>query len=182
MSRGPSGFPRGLESGRTQRSDFGSATPPFSGRWLWLFPLTYALHAVEEVWAGGGYAAWITAVSGQPISDSELVVIHAVLIVATSLLVVIVSRRRRFFWGIVAFGVVVTGNAVLHVASSWLTRTYSPGLVTGLLAWAPLGVLTLRRAARTLPRSDVVWGTAIGIVATAVISALALNPSLLPLP
>jgi hypothetical protein len=44
--------------------------PPFAGRWLWLFPVTYAAHAVEEIWAGVGYAAWITALSGQPISSS----------------------------------------------------------------------------------------------------------------
>lgn len=154
----------------------------FSGRWLWLFPVTYVAHAVEEIWAGGGYAAWISSLSGQPITDIELLVIHVALIVGMSAVVALVQARQRFCWSIVAFAVVVTGNTLMHAVSTWLTRSYSPGLVTGLVLWSPLGVFAVWRAHGSLRRADVAWGAAIGIVATLVISMLALNPSLIPLP
>ena len=43
----------------------------FAGRWLWLYPATYALHAVEEVWAGGGYAHWVASYRGQELAAVE---------------------------------------------------------------------------------------------------------------
>ena len=159
-----------------------NAPREFGGRWIWLFPLTYVVHAIEEIWGGIGYAAWISELSGTTLPGTTLIALHMALILGMSVVVVVVRRQRRFFWSIVAFGVVLVGNALLHFAATVVTRTYSPGLLSGLVVWGPLGVYALVRARRELARSDVVWGAAIGVLATSVITVLALNPGLLRLP
>lgn len=153
----------------------------FGGRWVWLFPLTYLVHAIEEIWGGSGYAAWVSDLGDASLSEATLVFLHLVLLAGMCVVVGFVRARRRYFWSIVAFGVVVTGNALMHLVATIATWSYSPGLLTGVFVWAPLGVYCLVRAGR-LPRSDRAWGVAIGAVATVVITAVALDPGLLPLP
>jgi Protein of unknown function with HXXEE motif len=47
-------------------------------------------------------------------------------------------------WIVVSLAVSVALNGLLHLAGTILTRSYSPGVVTGLLFWVPLGLFALR--------------------------------------
>jgi hypothetical protein len=46
----------------------------------------------------------------------------------------------------IAMSIAVLGNALFHAAAAAGTVSYSPGLVTALLLWIPLGVVRLRRS------------------------------------
>lgn len=56
-------------------------------------------------------------------------------------------------WIVVTLAAAVALNGLLHLAGTILTRSYSPGVVTGVLLWVPLGLLALRsmRARLSLP-------------------------------
>jgi hypothetical protein len=57
--------------------------------------------------------------------------------------VVVLKRSIRWRWSLPALGTIVLLNGILHVIGSIVTRSYSPGVVTGLLCWIPLGGFTL---------------------------------------
>ncbi len=59
-------------------------------------------------------------------------------------------------------------NGSLHVILGALTRSYSPGAVSGLLLWVPLGALTLHACWSTLPRRTYWTGALAGLALQAV--------------
>jgi hypothetical protein len=70
----------------------------------------------------------------------------------------LVSRDPKFRFIEIALAVAVLGNVAVHVFASILTWTYSPGLVSGVLIWIPLGALRLQRARRALTRRGYIAG------------------------
>lgn len=65
---------------------------------------------------------------------------------------VVLRCGLRWRWTLSTLGAVVLLNGSLHLAGSIITRSYSPGLVTGLLVWVPLGGVTLWFEWRNAPR------------------------------
>jgi len=84
------------------------------------------------------------------------------------------TAAARGAWVAPALGVVGATNGLGHLAGSALTRSYSPGVVSGAALWAPLGLLTLRRARRDLPRRDWRRGILVGALVSACVIPLAL--------
>jgi Protein of unknown function with HXXEE motif len=114
----------------------------------WLFPVTYAAHLIEEYTAPEWFGAWSERTLGLSISAREFLVWNAfafVLMCAGAALTVAFSRLR---WIEIAMSMAVLGNALFHAAAAAWTLSYSPGLVTGLLLWVPLGVVRLRVGVR----------------------------------
>lgn len=152
----------------------------YLGRWIWLFPATYLIHLGEEVWGGEGYAAWISRLTGSPFPRSTLLLLNALLLAGMVVIVIAALRLSALRWAIVAVGGAVLGNSLLHLVASLGTWTYSPGLVTGTLLWLPLGSHAVGRGFARCERREVWLGLAIGLLATILISVVALNPRLLP--
>jgi hypothetical protein len=145
-----------------------------AGEWVWLFPATYLAHIAEEYWGGEGFPRWISRVAGATLTTPEFLTLNAVawVLMAGAMVGVV---RGLWRWPLVAFGLVVLLNALLHAGGSVVTRSYSPGLVTGLLFWLPLGAFTLWRAWADVPRRTFWTGVAVGLAMHAVVSLLALG-------
>lgn len=58
-------------------------------------------------------------------------------------------------WIAPMLGTITAVNGIGHLVGSVATRSYSPGLVSGLTVWTPLGLFAVMRARRFLPRA--VW-------------------------
>jgi len=109
----------------------------------WLFPLTYAVHLVEEYAAPEWFGAWSERVLGLAIGPREFIAWNALafaLMCAGTALSIAFSRLR---WIEIAMSIGVLGNAMFHLAAGAATLTYSPGVVTGVLLWVPLGASRL---------------------------------------
>src|ERR671912_2575885 len=108
-------------------------------RWGWLLPATYSVHILEE-WRGGeGFPAWFSRMMGAELSVERFLALNTYALVGMTLGVVSAVLFRQMRWLLVGFGAVVFVNALAHVGASALTRSYSPGLVSGTLLWLPLG-------------------------------------------
>lgn len=150
--------------------------------WLWLFPLTYAVHIAEEGLGGERFYRWIRRVPlvpalGIQVSGREFVALNALYMIAMIAAVVAASSPQRA-WVAPGLGVLVALNGLGHLAGSLATRSYSPGLVSGMLLWFPLGLFTLADGQRTLPPSAFWSGVIAGILAQAFIAAILLLPAL----
>ena len=139
----------------------------------WLFPATYCVHILEE-WRGGeGFPAWFSRVMGAELSVERFLALNAYALAGMTLGVVLAMFFRQMRWLLVGFGAVVFVNALAHLAASAATRSYSPGAVSGVLLWLPLGAWTLAAGRRGLSRRDFGVGLAVGILMHACVTLLA---------
>ena len=142
--------------------------PPFDP--VWLFPVTYGVHLLEEYFVGGGFPVWAQRVLGIQFSNREFVAWNAFAFALICLGALLVSRHARFRF--IEIAIAVLGNVAAHVIGSLATWTYSPGLVTGVFAWIPLASVRLQTAFRASSRRGRVAGTCIGMFVTVVILAV----------
>lgn len=143
------------------------------GHWVWLFPLTYLLHLGEEYGGGEGFPAWLSRVAGAQLSVREFLVLNAIAFVVMSVGVYLL-RKHTWRWLLVGLSGTVLINSQLHLFGSVLTRSYSPGLISGLLCWLPLGVWTLRQQWSQMPRRMFGLGLGIAFGLHVIVSLLAL--------
>ena len=146
-------------------------------RYVWLFPATYVVHLAEEVYAGEGFPAWVSHATGLAVTKQAFMTVNGVVLAGMLVLSGLVVLRQSLSWLVAALGMAVAVNGVLHVTASALSHSYSPGAVSGLLLWIPLGGLAMYRARGWLaPRvwlAAVLGGVALHIVVVA--SGLALS-------
>ncbi len=153
-------------------------TPPagaeaFVGSWILLFPATYLAHIAEEHW--GGFTARAAELTGLAIPEAAFLAGNGFFWVLMSVAMALVLRRPSRAALVIAVATVVTINAALHVGGSVLSAGYSPGLLTGVLLWLPLGVGALVRGYRLLPKRRFRIGVLIGVAAHVLVPLVGLG-------
>jgi hypothetical protein len=108
----------------------------------WIPLAAAALHIIEEFVWPGGFAAWYRQYHpaiARSVSARYLVIVNAILLGVCALAGVLgfTPRGAALFLTILA---VLFGNAIFHLAATIRLRRYSPGVVTGVLLYLPLGV------------------------------------------
>ena len=137
-------------------------TDNFTGNWAWLFPASYLVHILEEYW--GGFPAWIARFWGVESSLNNFLSWNGGAWIMMTVGVVVVLKTKSYRWLLVSFGMVVLINGLVHAVASVLTMSYSPGLISGLLLFIPLGANTLMRAQRQVNRRTFRAGVIVGLL------------------
>lgn len=130
--------------------------------WPWLFPITYLIHIAEELNGGAGYSAYLERLRGIHITPGRFMLAHGIGVVLM-VIGIVVARQLKFanFFNVV-LGTTVLINGFTHTIQTVVHGEYVPGLVTGLLIWLPLGVVTLVRFNGTMSRSRFGLAMALG--------------------
>ena len=137
------------------------AARPARAWWLLSLPLSYLLHLAEEWWGGIGFAAWTARALGAPVSTTRFLALNGVVWPLFTVLTAGAILRQGWAWFPVTFATVVLVNAGLHVLGSLATSSYSPGLITGVVLYVPVGIAALAQGRRlATPRS---FGMAVGL-------------------
>lgn len=111
--------------------------------WLAWAPLAAAsLHIVEEFGFPGGFMAWYRR-SRPSIRSSVtprfLIIVNVLLLILCYGVGALSARPIGvFLW--LAVAALLFANAVWHIVYTVRTRSYSPGVATGVLLYAPLAV------------------------------------------
>ena len=143
--------------------------------WSWLFPATYLIHIAEEYWGGEGYSAYLLRLRGVHLSPPRFLVIQSLGFV---LMVTGVILARRFGFPqmmLVILGAIVLVNGLTHAVTSVRHRGYGPGLVSSLVIWVPLGLITLFRFKGIISERRYWTGVAIGVGVNGIITVLTLR-------
>ena len=141
---------------------------------LWLFVPAYLAHLAEEYWAGAGLPAWFALLTGRPLPVRAFFMINAIALVILVIGLREAVRRESAGWFAVAIASLVSLNAMLHLSGTILTRTYSPGLISGIVLYVPLGMLTLMRAWQQQSIGRFWAGVGAGVLFHGVVSLVAL--------
>lgn len=132
--------------------------------WIWLFPLTYLVHAMEEYWGGEGFYRWVARFIGRGMTPEQFISINSfgwLLMVASILLM---RKTPSVRWLTISLATIVFINGFAHLAGTIWTKTYSPGVVSGVLLWMPLGAATFYRAWHRVTRLSFIAGMMVGAI------------------
>jgi hypothetical protein len=113
------------------------------GRWMLLFPVTYALHILEEYVAGEGFPAWAARTSGSELTNLRFLMMTLSAGAALTMAIMMALKVRQLEWLPITISAVFLLNTITHTVGTIRTSSYSPGLVTAWLLWAPLSITTL---------------------------------------
>ncbi len=141
---------------------------PFSAsRLLWLFPLIYLLHIIEERWGVG-------APHGINLSMKAFVILTGLGLVLMVFGVFLSLRLGFPQFLAVALGTLSVVNALSHIANCIYISGYDAGVITGTLLFLPLGLITLISFRRSLRAKRFLTAMAIGLVIQAIAMILAM--------
>ena len=131
--------------------------------WPWLFPITYLIHIAEEVYGCEGYSAYLERLRGIHITPGRFMLAHGVGLILM-VVGIVLARQLKFsnFFNVI-LGMTVLVNSFTHTIQTVIHGEYVPGLVTGLLIWLPLGVVTLMRFKESLSSRRYVLAIALGL-------------------
>jgi hypothetical protein len=107
------------------------------------------LHVAEEL---PNFPEWATRHFGTT-STAYFVLSHVPLFAAVIYIVYQASRPvagALWLWLLIAVQFALVINAVFHVVTTIWFREYSPGVITGVLVYAPVALYLLPRGARLL--------------------------------
>lgn len=130
---------------------------------LSLFPITYALHLAEEWFAAAPIVHW-TVRADRPLDPAVFVIANGIGLSLMLNGIWLAHRWRRFRWIAAALATAVLLNTTGHFVGSFSIGGYSAGLVTAVVFWIPLGLLTLVRVFDHATRRTQIGGVVAGIV------------------
>jgi hypothetical protein len=110
---------------------------------FWLPAAAVILHIIEEFVWPGGFASWYKAYRpdiAASITPRFTITVNAALVtfsICVGVMGPLISRGASVWLGLVG---ALANNGLYHLIGTWRTRTYSPGVVTGTLAYIPLAV------------------------------------------
>ena len=132
-------------------------------KWLWLFPLAYLLHIIEEFKGVG-------PLHGINVSLKVFLILSTA---AWLLMICGIVLAQRFgfpqFMG-VCLGATFFLNGLSHINNSLVYSRYDAGLISGSVIFIPLGLATLISLRNSMRRQRYI----VGVLAGMVIQAIAL--------
>lgn len=105
-----------------------------------LLPLSIILHNIEEFVYPGGFLDWYKKYKPE-IADSinpKILAITNILLIGGSLNSILNNESVLTIILWLAFASIVGINIFYHIQGSFLTKSYSPGLITSLIVYLPL--------------------------------------------
>lgn len=138
---------------------------------LWLLPLAYALHILEEWFAG--FPEWVALVVGASLPRTPFVIINAIAMAVMIAAIRTSTAREDNGWMGIAAASILFVNAFAHLLGSTLTRVYSPGLISGVVLYLPIAGLVLLRAWSQAQHGAFARGVAVGIGVHALVFVVA---------
>jgi hypothetical protein len=117
--------------------------------WAWVLPAAYVFHVVEEAFGGHGLMEWMAEEGGVRLSLGAFMGLNLIGVSILCLAAWAARRWKVWQWPLVSGATIVLTNGVWHIGLCVTTRSYVPGVLTGLLLYIPVGgvlLLWLRRA------------------------------------
>jgi hypothetical protein len=143
--------------------------------WLILFPLTYLLHIAEEYWGAGGYSAYLMRSHFIELSPARFLVLQSLGMVLM-LIGFLISIPLRFpLTMLTIIAAVVLVNGLVHSTRSLIEWSYTPGLITAVLLWVPLGVISLFNTFNNMRLGRFAFAVLTGIAISLLVELIAMR-------
>ena len=142
---------------------------------VWLLPSTYAVHILEEYFVGKGLPMWLSDFINADISNLDFILINSValsIVVLFSFYYSFYKQNDLLFLGLTSLFFI---NGIVHLVSSIYSYTYSPGTVSGILLYLPMGLFIYKSLKQQLTIRERSLGIWLGIFMHVVVIIIAWN-------
>lgn len=139
----------------------------------WLLPITYSIHLLEEYFAGIGLPLWLSNLLGTNLSDSDFIIINSVAWVFMVVFATAYNLGHKNNMIMVALGTLVFVNGIVHLLLSVLTLTYSPGTISGVVLYIPLGRIIYKQILPLLSDQEKTLSIVSGVLILVLVSIIA---------
>lgn len=139
----------------------------------WLLPASYAVHLLEEYF--GGFPAWMSAFLNIDLSVTDFLVINGIAWPLMLAFAVAYSLGWKNNVALLALWTLLFVNGILHPLSCLASASYSPGTLSGLLLYLPLGYAAFQRIIPELSSRQRNTGIIAGILIHLVVVVVAVN-------
>ena len=142
---------------------------------VWLLPSTYAVHILEEYFGGEGLPMWLSDFINADISNLDFILINSValsIVVLFSFYYSFIKRNNMLFLALTSLFFI---NGIVHLATSIYSYTYSPGTISGVLLYLPIGVFIFKKLQPSLTFSERSAGIGLGFLIHIVVVIVAWN-------
>lgn len=138
----------------------------------WLLPLILLIHQSEEYFYQ--FPLWFSNLFDANLSNQDFILINGIgLFVITVLTLFYIIHKNNFI--LVALGTLVFVNGIIHLLLSLYTFSYSPGTISGVVLFIPLGWIILKRISPQLPVNERIISIASGVIILLIVSMIAMN-------
>lgn len=125
-----------------------------------LLPLSIFIHQVEEYL--GGFASWFSRILGVQFSNQDFLLINGIgLILFVLLSLTYFLNKNKLI--LIVLGTMVFVNGLIHFFFTVITRIYSPGTISGVFLFIPLGVVIFHQIIPETPKGKNIVAIAIGL-------------------
>jgi hypothetical protein len=145
---------------------------PTPNQIAWLLPAAILVHQLEEYF--GHFPIWYSDLLNVQLSNQDFIVINTVgLFVFSVLSLSYLFNKNNLI--LVALGTLVFVNGLMHPLISIFTFSYSPGTISSVVLFIPLGLIIYKRIWPQLHRGEGIVATVIGILIILTASIIAIN-------
>lgn len=109
---------------------------------FWLLPICVLLHITEEFLYPGGFMAWwknYEPAKAKSITSRYLIIINVLLLAISYNPVLSGYSSEGVVWWLSVVSILVV-NSYFHIKAVILSKKYSPGAITSILIYIPLGI------------------------------------------
>ena len=139
----------------------------------WLIPIVYLFHLADEYFTG--FPGWFSGIFKVNLSLSDFIFINSIGFTATIIIAFLYTFNKVNNFIIASLGTLFFINGVIHIVSSLFTLSYSPGTISGLLLYLPLGYLIFKIFFPLLPEQQRSLSVVVGILIQVVVAITALS-------
>ena len=145
---------------------------PSPNQIAWLLPVSIFFHQLEEYF--GDFPLWYSNLLNAQLSNQDFLVINGVgLFIFTVWALSYYFSKNNLI--LAALGTLVFVNGWTHLLLSIFTYAYSPGTITSVVLFIPLGFIIFRKILPQLRMGEKIMAIAIGIIVLFVASMVAMT-------
>jgi hypothetical protein len=141
----------------------------------WFLPAAYLLHLLDEYFIGAGFAGWFSMLFKASLSESNFIVINAAGLTIVLLIAILYTLGKANNFVLATVGSLFFINGIIHPLVSFLTATFSPGTITGVIIYLPFGLIVFIKIFPLLQEQQRMFSVVLAIALQILVSVVALN-------
>jgi hypothetical protein len=141
----------------------------------WFLPAAYLLHLLDEYFIGAGFAGWFSMLFKASLSESNFIVINAAGLTIVLLIAILYTLGKANNIVLATVGSLFFINGIIHPLVSFLTATFSPGTITGVIIYLPFGLIVFIKIFPLLQEQQRMFSVVLAIALQILVSVVALN-------
>ena len=142
---------------------------------VWLIPIAYLFHLIEEYYANVGFSKWFSTIFNADLSTSDFIIINVIAFSIVLIIAILYSLNKIDNLIIAVLGLLLFINGIVHAAASLLLITYSPGTITGIFLYIPIGFLIFKVIFPLLEERHKFYSIISAVTLQIIIAVIALN-------